>query len=131
MLQVFAALHGINQALGSVVIYIVEDDAAVRDALSLMCESFDQSCQAFPDVDTFIRRAAPTSKDTLFVDLHLPDADGADLINIILTLDEAPQIVAITGQPLWKIRRDLPKIDETPIVRKPLTEQDLLAYLPV
>ena len=122
-------LHGVNQALGLVLIYIVEDDAAVRDALLLMCESFGHVCQAYPNVDEFIRKAVPTASDILFIDLHLPDADGADLVNIILTLDEAPQIVAITGQPLWKIRRDLPKLEGTPVVRKPLREQDLLAYL--
>ncbi len=115
--------------LGFVVIYIVEDDVSVRDAISRMFESLDLYCTAFADGESFLSHTSPRVDDVVFVDLHLPGLAGSDLIEKMAALDEAPQIVAITGQPLWKIERDLPKIGPTPVVRKPLKEQDLLAYV--
>ncbi|KZL18941.1 Response regulator protein TmoT [Pseudovibrio axinellae] len=110
-------------------IYIVEDDVSVRDAIARMFESLDLSCAAFADGESFLADASPRLEDTVFVDLHLPGLAGSDLIEKVAALDEAPQIVAISGQPLWKITRELPKMNATPIVRKPLKEQDLLTYV--
>ncbi len=110
-------------------IYIVEDDVSVRDAIAEMLESLDLSCAAFADGESFLSDASPRMDDTVFVDLHLPGLKGSDLIEKVAALDDAPQIVAISGQPLWKITRDLPKKATTPVVRKPLREQDLLIYL--
>ncbi|SDQ84688.1 Response regulator receiver domain-containing protein [Pseudovibrio sp. Tun.PSC04-5.I4] len=115
--------------LGFVVIYLVEDDASVRDAIAEMFESLELCCAAFADGESFLRGASPNVDDTVFVDLHLPGVAGADLIKKVAALDEAPQIVAISGQPLWKISRELPKITSTPVVRKPLKEQDLLIFI--
>lgn len=115
--------------LGFVVIYIVEDDVSVRDAIAEMFESLDLTCTAFADGESFLSDASPRVDDTVFVDLHLPGLAGSDLIEKVAALDEAPQIVAISGQPLWKITRELPKISSTPVVRKPLKEQDLLDFV--
>ncbi len=116
-------------APGFILIYIVEDDLSVRDAITKMFESLEYSCEAFADGESFLADAALRVDDTVFVDLHLPGIDGSELIAQVAALDEAPQIVAITGQPLWKITRELPKIPSTPIVRKPLKEQDLLEFI--
>lgn len=130
MLHLGALLsRDMRTTLGFVVIYIIEDDASVRDAIAEMFGSLKLSYSAFADGESFLQDASLNEDDTIFVDLHLPGVAGSDLIEKVAALEEAPQIVAISGQPLWKINRDLPKNTLTPVIRKPLKEQDLLIYV--
>jgi two-component system, LuxR family, response regulator FixJ len=61
------------------VIAVIEDDAAMREALSELLEVTSLSCRAFDRAETFLAEFAPGKFDCLITDLHLPGMSGLEL----------------------------------------------------
>lgn len=66
------------------IVYIVEDDAAVRDALTVLLESTGYRVAAYDSARSFLDRYRPGIRGCLLVDLDLPEVDGPELVGILL-----------------------------------------------
>ncbi|MDX5593208.1 response regulator [Pseudovibrio sp. SPO723] len=112
-------------------IYVIEDDASVRDAISCLFEELGLNTKTYIDGESFFEGSRPKQSDIVFVDLALPGMAGRDIIRKLSAEGGPPQIVAMTGLP----RRDLDQIFVDgfvpKIVRKPLEEKSLLQFVPV
>jgi FixJ family two-component response regulator len=61
------------------VIAVIEDDGAVRDALSELLEVTSFSCRAFDRAESFLADFSPERFDCIITDLRLPGISGLDL----------------------------------------------------
>lgn len=79
-------------------IYIVDDDPAVRDALSVVFSMEGFVVETFSDGDTFISSASKTYPACVMLDVHMPGRSGIEILKA-LNADQYPApIFIISGQ---------------------------------
>jgi FixJ family two-component response regulator len=78
------------------VVFIVDDDSRVRDALTSLIESVGMRVSAFGSASEFLNTEKPDVPACLLLDLELPDINGLQLQQELAS-QEAPPIVFITG----------------------------------
>lgn len=79
------------------IVYIVDDDRRIREALSELLASFDMHAAAFGSAAEYMAYPKPDVPACLILDVALPDINGLDLQSMIVP-DNHPHIVFITGQ---------------------------------
>lgn len=107
------------------VVFIVDDDRRIREALSDLLSSFDMHAVAFGSAADYMAYPKPDVPACLVLDVQLPDINGLDLQSRIAQGNH-PQIVFITGH------GDIPssvraiKTGAVDFLTKPLREVDLM-----
>ncbi|OQW41935.1 MAG: DNA-binding response regulator [Proteobacteria bacterium SG_bin4] len=61
------------------VVYIVDDDAAVRDSLTLMIEQAGMAVQSFENARMFLNACRPDFFGCIIIDVKMPGMDGLQL----------------------------------------------------
>lgn len=103
------------------IIHIVEDDAAVADALAIALEAQDHRPMTYRDGESFLAEALLTADDWVIVDLGLPGKSGADVVRELLDRPETPGIVAISGKPRTTLLQQIRDLPNLTVLRKPLS----------
>jgi FixJ family two-component response regulator len=109
----------------SPIVFIVDDDFRVREALSSLISSVGLRVAAFASASEFLEYEKPDSPACLVLDLQLPDISGFELQQALANRD-APPIVFITGH------GDIPssvramKAGAIEFLSKPFSEEELL-----
>ena len=107
------------------VVFIVDDDRRIREALSELLASFEMHAVAFGSAAEFMAYPKPDVPACLVLDVELPDINGLDLQSRIAQGNH-PQIVFITGH------GDIPssvraiKAGAVDFLTKPFREADLM-----
>jgi FixJ family two-component response regulator len=107
------------------IVFIVDDDRRIREALSELLSSFDMHAVAFGSAAEYMACPKPDVPACLVLDVELPDINGLDLQSQIAQGNH-PQIVFITGH------GDIPssvraiKTGAVDFLTKPLREADLM-----
>jgi two-component system, LuxR family, response regulator FixJ len=78
-------------------VHVIEDDAAMRDALSLLLQSAGFQIRCFVSAEEFLSAVAPSQSLCLLTDLRLPGMDGLALYRHLVSLGTEPAVVLITG----------------------------------
>lgn len=65
------------------VIFIVDDDEAVRDLLKFLLESYGCEVEDYGTTRDFLRGFSPREKQCLVLDHHLPGETGLDFLELI------------------------------------------------
>jgi FixJ family two-component response regulator len=109
----------------SPIVFVVDDDHRVREALSSLISSVGLRVAVFGSAAEFLECEKPDAPACLVLDLQLPGASGLELQQH-LSAREAPPIVFITGH------GDIPssvramKAGAIEFLSKPFDEQELL-----
>jgi two-component system, LuxR family, response regulator FixJ len=117
-----AVLHGQHQHM----IYIVDDDEAVRDSLRALLESCDFEVQDFGSAMEFLARKNATRGDCLLLDLHMPQVDGLSLLEKMRAAGSQLPTVVITGRSDPVLKQRVLQSGAFALFDKPLAEDALL-----
>lgn len=79
------------------VIAVVEDDAAMREALSELLEVFSLECRLFDRAEAFLAVLSPDRFDCLITDLHLPGISGVELQQRLKAIGSPIPVIVITS----------------------------------
>ena len=107
------------------IVFIVDDDQRIREALSDLLASFDMRAVTFGSAAEYLAYPKPAVPACLVLDVELPDINGLELQRLIVQGDH-PQIVFITGH------GDVPssvraiKTGAVDFLTKPLKAADLM-----
>jgi FixJ family two-component response regulator len=107
------------------VVFIVDDDARVREALSSLLESAELQVAVFASATEYLNADKPDAAACLVLDLELPDIHGLDLQKE-LAEREAPPIVFITGHGDIPSSVKAMKAGAVEFLSKPFGDQELL-----
>ena len=85
-------------------VYVVDDDAGVRDALAWLLRSRRVPCEVFDSAEAFQRRLQGTAPDTqpscLLLDVRMPKMTGVELqSHLVKTGDDIP-VIFMSGESL-------------------------------
>ena len=109
------------------VVYIVDDDEAVRFALILLIETCGWQANACESVEEFARiYGANPRPGCLVLDLNMQGATGADLVE---TLDPALPVIVITGYADSPLAERARRAGVRAILRKPFNDQLLVGHI--
>ncbi|WP_210272636.1 response regulator [Chthonobacter rhizosphaerae] len=98
---------------------IVEDDAAVADALRGLLSAAGFEVRAFSSGEAFLLAGPPSGADTVVIDLGLPGVSGATLIQWLGALADPPRVVVISGKSSRLIEREIAGLSPVQVLRKP------------
>jgi two-component system response regulator FixJ len=88
--------EGPEPALGSSTVYVVDDDAPMRDSLCALLQSVGYTTEAFETAKAFLEhRAIPGS--CLVCDVRMPEMDGMELLHTIVARRGELAVVMVTG----------------------------------
>jgi two-component system response regulator FixJ len=108
-------------------IFIVDDDAAIRDSLRLLLESVGFSrIIAHSSSRSFLDRASPQPGDCLLLDVRMPDMDGLELQAEITRRGLLLPIVIMTGHGDVPIAVRAMKAGAADFIEKPFADDVLI-----
>lgn len=79
-------------------IYIVDDDPAVRDALSVLFNMEGYVVETFSDGDTFVESASKAVPACVMLDVHMPGRSGIEILKSLNAENYPAPIFIISGQ---------------------------------
>ena len=108
------------------VVLVIDDDAAVRDALRDLFESVGLRVSVFESAPEFLRAERPNVPCCLVLDVRLPGQSGLDLQRELNERKTLLPIVFLTGHGDIPISVRAMKAGAIEFLTKPFREQDLL-----
>src|ERR671910_599920 len=108
------------------IVYIVDDDARIREALSELLASHGMRSAAFESAGDYVKAGKPDVPACLILDVELPDINGLDLQRQIAEGDHPP-IVFITGHGDIPSSVQAIKHGAVDFLTKPFSDEDLMA----
>jgi two-component system response regulator FixJ len=79
-------------------VYIVDDDADVRESARALLESYDLAVQEFDSARAFLDGFKADRKACLLLDLNMPEMNGLELLEQLRRLKIGLPVIIVTGQ---------------------------------
>ena len=108
------------------VVFIVDDDASVREALSSLVRSIGFRVETFSSAGEFLRQSNSDAPSCLVLDVRLPDLSGLALQRELAAKNNGIPIIFITGHGDIPMSVRAMKAGASEFLTKPFSEQDLL-----
>src|SRR6266705_5885102 len=108
------------------VVFVVDDDASVRDSLGRLISSVGFKVETFANARAFLGARRPDAPGCLVLDVRLPGLSGLDLQRELAETDAALPIVFLTGHGDIPMSVRAMKAGAVEFLTKPFREQDLL-----
>lgn len=107
-------------------VFIVDDDAAVRDSLTALIESAGFKVESFESAEAFIASYDPTRKGCLLVDVRMPGMSGLDLQRMLKDEQEPIPVIILTGHADIPMAVQAIKQGAVDFIEKPYHEDRLM-----
>jgi FixJ family two-component response regulator len=111
------------------VVYIIDDDSAVRDALDGLMRSVGFGVKTFATAQEFLRTKLENAPGCLILDVRLPGLSGLDLQRELTAADFHIPIIFITGHGDIPMSVRAMKAGALEFLTKPFREEDLLTAI--
>ena len=108
------------------VVYVVDDDEAVRDSLQWLLEGKGYRVRCFDSAESFLSRYDPREVACLIVDIRMGGITGLELQSRLLEVRSPLPIVFITGHGDVPMAVDSMKKGAMDFIQKPFKEFQLL-----
>lgn len=108
------------------IVYVVDDDAAVRDAVQRLIASVGLRVQTFGSTREFLAAKRPDAPACLVLDVRLPDASGLELQGDLAAANVQIPIIFITGHADVPMTVRAMKAGAVEFLTKPFRGQELL-----
>jgi FixJ family two-component response regulator len=120
------AKPGVSEAGSVGRVYVVDDDASVRAALSSLLRSLDLEVRAFPGVDQFRAEADATTPACLLLDVRMPGISGLEFQDQLASFAPDLPVIFITGHGDVPMSVRAMKAGAVDFLQKPWSEQAVL-----
>lgn len=107
-------------------IYLVDDDVSVREALTLLLSTYGKDVMSFPDAAHLLSHLEKARPGILIIDLRMPAASGLQLLKRLAELQIDWPAIMITGHGDVEACRRAFKAGVTDFLTKPVDEHVLM-----
>ncbi|MEF8730698.1 MAG: response regulator [Candidatus Accumulibacter meliphilus] len=107
-------------------VYIVDDEAAVRDALGLLFQSVGLAHVGFPDAQALLAHPLRSAPCCLLTDLRMPLMSGIELVETLRKRGVSMPAIIISGHGDIKQAVRALKCGAVDFIEKPFDDQDLI-----
>ncbi len=107
-------------------VYVVDDDEAVRDSLTLLLKAVGLASRTFSSAAEFLNHYDPEQHGCLVADIRMPGMSGLDLQDELNRGGAQIPLIFITGHGDVPMAVDAMKSGALDFIEKPFRDQDLL-----
>ena len=108
------------------VVYVIDDDASIRDALKSLIRSVGLHVELFGSAQDFPQRQRPNAPGCLVLDIRLPGISGLDFQRRLADANIRIPIIFITGHGDIPMSVRAMKAGAVEFLTKPFRDQELL-----
>jgi two-component system response regulator FixJ len=110
-------------------VYVVDDDAAIRDSLSVLLETCGLHWRTFASAEDFLAELTDTTPVCAVVDVCLPGMSGLELQQQLARKQIQSALVVMTGQGNVPMAVDAMRAGAVHFIEKPIDPKTLLEVL--
>lgn len=111
------------------VVFVVDDDLSIREALGPLIHSFGWRPETFPSAREFLAWPRPAVPNCLILDVNLPDLNGLDLQRLVSAERRDMPIIFVTGYGDVPMTVQAMKAGAIEFLTKPFSDEVLLAAI--
>ena len=108
-------------------VFVVDDDADVRDSLCALLESAGVAAEAYDSARAFLDAYQPERPGCLIADIRMPDMDGLELQEELNRRSGALPVIVVTGHADVPLAVRAMKAGAVDLIEKPYDDALLLA----
>jgi FixJ family two-component response regulator len=108
------------------VVYVIDDDAAVREVIKDLLLSVGHAVEAFSTAEDFLSRRDPQAPGCLVLDVRLPGTSGLELQKRLIAQKDRVPVIFISGYGDVPMVVQVMKAGAVDFLQKPFREQELL-----
>jgi two-component system CheB/CheR fusion protein len=108
------------------VIFVVDDDSNVREAIHAVLEADGRTVEDYPDCETFLAAYRPGREACLVIDAYLPGMNGMELLQRLSEAGHRLPAIMITGNSDVPMAVQAMKAGATDFIEKPVSHDELL-----
>jgi two-component system response regulator FixJ len=113
----------------SPLVAVVDDDAAVREALSDLLQVLGLACRSFRQAEAFLEAFVPGLFDGLVTDIRMPGMGGLELLRRMRALAPSMPVIVITSITDPAIHRAVLGHGALALLTKPIVSDELIRHL--
>lgn len=110
-------------------VFIVDDDAGIRDALTLLLECEGMNAKAYPSAESFLDNYCPDQPGCLILDLDMPGLDGLGLQAMLADRQMQIPIIFLTGKADVPMTLQAFRAGAIDLLQKPASNTQLLTLI--
>jgi two-component system response regulator FixJ len=114
---------------GGDLIHIVDDDDAVRDATQLLLEAYGFRVQSHASALAFLQGFHEANASCIVLDLHMPEMDGLELVELLRSHGVRTPVVVISGRRDALLDAGLVRQGVAAILSKPCEDEVLIGAI--
>ncbi len=107
-------------------VFLVDDDEAVRDSLSMLMRSVELTSEAYASAQDFLDAYDPERSGCLVLDIRMPGMSGMELQDKLVEQHAMLPIIFITGHGDIPMAVEAMQKGAVDFITKPFRDQDLL-----
>jgi two-component system, LuxR family, response regulator FixJ len=114
---------------GKRLVYIVDDDEAVRDSLELLLSSAGFETLAFNSAESFLTHPQKAAGGCLLSDIRMPGISGVELMEVLRARGATCPVVLITGHGDVQMAVEAMKRGAHDFIEKPFDDERLIGAI--
>lgn len=113
------------------VVYVIDDDEAVRDSLRFLLNTAGLAAQTYESATSFLNHLPRVKAGCIVTDVRMPGLSGLDLLRRLKELHSAVPVIVITGHGDVPLAVEAMKSGAADFLEKPFNDEALLAAVNV
>lgn len=110
-------------------VYVIDDDAAMRDSLSFLLDAANFEVALFESATNFLEMLPRLDFGCVVSDVRMPGIDGIELLKRMKSLDSRFPIVIITGHGDVPLAVEAMKLGAVDFLEKPFEDDRLIGMI--
>src|ERR1700743_657672 len=106
------------------IVFLIDDDAAVRDAIRDLLFSVGHMVESFASAEEFLARREPNASGCLVLDVRLPGTSGLELQKRLVSHKDRIPVIFISGYGDIPMVVQIMKAGAADFLQKPFREQE-------
>jgi len=110
-------------------VFVVDDDEAVRDSLELLLSSAGFETMVFDSAQTFLAHRGQAARACILSDIRMPGKNGIELLDAVVREGGRRPVILMTGHGDVPLAVDAMKRGAADFVEKPFDDERLIAAI--
>ena len=111
------------------IVYVIDDDEAMRDSLSFLLDSSGYSVTLFDDAQRFLDALPGLTFGCVLSDVRMPGIDGIELLKLMKTQHSPFPILIMTGHGDVPLAVEAMKLGAVDFLEKPFEDDRLITMI--
>jgi FixJ family two-component response regulator len=111
---------------GLPLVYVVDDDEAVRDSTRVVLESYGMNVRTFRSAQAFLAEVEDDAKGCLLLDQHMPEMTGLEVLEVLRVNGRSIPVIMITARSDPGFRERALRAGAVALLDKPVADDDLV-----